>query len=349
MVSNTKKIWIDLDNSPHVPFFKPIIGELERHGFKLIITARDCFQVKGLAELMNVECSSIGRHYGKNVFLKVVGLLARSSQLMLLIRKEKPDFAVSHGSRGQLLTANIMRIPVLQIDDYEHSDMTIKPTWIMVPEVIGVDKIHLGKDRVYQYPGIKEDVYVSGFAPVEGLREALGISETDLMVTIRPPATEAHYHNPESEELLKATIDHVMQNDNAKMVILPRGDNQDHFIRSMWSQLISAGKVVIPEKVVDGLNLIWHSDLVVSGGGTMNREAAALGVPVYSIFRGKIGAVDRYLAENGRLILLDSTDDVRAKIKLQRRARAKSSISQRKGALTGIVNIIVLLAETRNN
>jgi len=338
-----------LDNSPHVPFFKPIIGELEKRGFVLVITARDCFQVKGLADLMSIECRSVGRHYGKSIFLKVVGLLTRSFQLMAFIKKEKPDLAVSHGSRGQLLTANILRIPALQIDDYEHSDLTIKPTWFMVPEVIPIDKIPMPKDNIFQYPGIKEDVYASSFTPEEGLRASLSIAENDLMITIRPPATEAHYHNPESDELLKATIDRMGQINNVRMVLLPRNDSQAHDIRNMWPDLINAGKLIIPEKVVDGLNLIWHSDLVVSGGGTMNREAAALGVPVYSIFKGKIGAVDRYLAEQGRLILLENSADVRAEIRAEHRDRSRNDVSHSKAALNRIVNEIIRLADSCNN
>jgi predicted glycosyltransferase len=80
----------------------------------------------------------------------------------------------------------------------------------------------------------------------------------------------------------------------------------------------------MPDKVLNGLDLIWHSDLVISGGGTMNREAAAMGVPVYSIFRGKLGAVDRYLSETGRLSLIQSRADVSAKIKVAKRQQRAS-------------------------
>ena len=105
--------------------------------------------------------------------------------------------------------------------------------------------------------------------------------------------------------------------------------------------------MIIPEKPVDGLNLIWFSDLVISGGGTMNREAAALGVPVYSLFRGKIGAVDQYLAEKGRLILLESTNDVRDKIIFERWDRPAKSNNGNRPALKSIVNSIVKIMESK--
>ena len=129
------------------------------------------------------------------------------------------------------------------------------------------------------------------------------------------------------------------------MVILPRNDKQEELIRAEWGPLFSQKKIIIPDEVVDGLNLIWYSDFVISGGGTMNREAAALGVPVYSIFRGKTGAVDRYLSDNGRLIMLQSVDDVRTKIKPVRRNKESMADFAERQALKKIVSIIEKLAE----
>ena len=41
------------------------------------------------------------------------------------------------------------------------------------------------------------------------------------------------------------------------------------------------------------------ADALVSAGGTMNREAAVLGTPVWSIFEGPLGAVDELLVARG--------------------------------------------------
>jgi predicted glycosyltransferase len=336
-----KKIWIDLDNSPHVPFFKPIIDELNNHGYNILLTARDCFQVCGLADLMKLEYKKIGRHYGKNKVMKVAGLLIRSVQLMSTVLNEKPDIAVSHGSRSQVLIASLLNIPTVVIADYEHTQKVVKPTYIIVPEMIPENVMKRSAKAVLQYPGIKEDVYVPDFKPDASILKALGISEEELLVTIRPPATEAHYHNPESELLFQATLDFIGQQENTRMVILPRNEKkQTAWVKSNWAEWCDSRKIIFPEHVVDGLNLIWHSDLVISGGGTMNREAAALGVPVYSIFRGKIGAVDRYLSENGRLVLLESVEDVRSKISLVKRLRSDSLENTNHAALNRIVELI---------
>jgi predicted glycosyltransferase len=199
--------------------------------------------------------------------------------------------------------------------------------------------------RVLRYPGIKEDVYVPGFKPNPAIKAQLGILESDLVVTIRPPANEAHYHNPQSDELFHAVVEHLAKQPNAKMIVLPRNARQGARVQELWPELIAKGRMLIPEHVIDGLNIIWYSDFVISGGGTMNREAAALGVPVYSIFRGKTGAVDRYLADQGRMILLENVEDIQTKINLARRNGAVRTGPDNHAALQTIVNFIVGVLE----
>src|SRR5262245_58573731 len=199
----TKTIWVDLDNSPHVPFFRPIIHELNSRGYSVLSTARNCFQVGGLAEQMHLRCKAIGRHYGKNRFMKFLGLGIRTLQLLPLIWRGRPQLAVSHGSRSQLIAAKLLGIPTLQIVDYEFAKiwMFIRPDWVMTPTMIPTESINLESDRILKYPGIKEDVYVPSFLPDDRIRKELGISDTEILVTIRPPASEAHYHNPKSDLL----------------------------------------------------------------------------------------------------------------------------------------------------
>lgn len=338
-----KKIWIDLDNSPHVPFFVPIIKRLNDSGCLTVVTARDCFQVCGLADYHKVKYQKIGKHYGKLKIMKAMGTLIRAMQLLPIAVKSKPDMALSHGSRAMLIVASLLKIPNVEISDYEftyympfcRSDMIIEP------EVISVDIVTGNNIKHSKYPGIKEDVYVPFFKPDEAIRNELELGEDQIIVTIRPPATEAHYHNPESESLFSEVLNMLGDIENVKMVILPRNEiTQTAWIKEKWPNQIASGKILIPTQVVDGLNLIWHSDFVVSGGGTMNREAAALGVPVYSIFRGKIGAVDRYLASNNRLVLLESIDDVRKKIEIRKRIKCPQQNSAGSPALESILSSI---------
>lgn len=343
VVTAQKKIWIDLDNSPHVPFFAPIIHGLEDRGYSIVLTARDCFQVCDLADLFHFTYKRIGRHYGKHKLLKVIGTGIRALELLPVVWGDKPVLAVSHGSRSMLTAASMMGVPSVMIYDYEFAKFLpgLDPTWVMVPDVIPDSAIHY-KSRVLKYPGIKEDVYVPTFKPDPKLRTSLGLNARTI-VTLRPPADEAHYHNPESEMLLAATLELLSEAEDTQVILLPRNDRQGELLRSRWTNLFSIKKVVIPDHVVDGLNLIWLSDLVISGGGTMNREAAALGVPVYSIFRGTIGAVDRYLEKTGRLVLLQSVDDIRTKLLIKRRDRDVHTATPRLDTLNFIVEQIVSL------
>ena len=351
------KIWIDLENSPHIPFFVPIIERLKEMDCEVIITARDCFQVCELADMAGLTYRKIGHHYGKHRVAKLYGLAVRVYQLASYIRAEKPDLSVSHGSRSLILLSSLLKIPNLTMMDYEHADQRLigwfgpnELKWTMTPEVVpstNFERAGASHNRVLQYPGIKEDVYVPFFKPDPAFRSKLGFSPTDLIVTIRPPATEAHYHNPESEQLLKVLFEMIRRRPEVKTVVLPRTPRQEAELRREEPDLFNSGQAIVPKHAVDGLDLIWCSDLVVSGGGTMNREAAALGVPVYSLFRGTLGAVDEYLARSGKLVLLKDEQDVRDHLRIVRRPIRDKAQSAEHATLDAIVNQITNILERK--
>jgi uncharacterized protein len=348
--SKSRKIWIDLDNSPHVPFFIPIKKELESRGYTVVLTARDAYQVTELVDFYGLKCERIGRHFGKNKFMKVVGLINRALRLIPFLLRERPNLAVSHGSRAQILASSLLGIKSIVLADYEFvQDLVIfRPSWTIVPEIIPDASAGPRKNHVLKYQGIKEDVYVPSFKANPSVRNELGLTEQDMVVSIRPPASEAHYHRHESDELFIEVMEYLKAQPNIKIVLLPRNARQETQVREKWPVLISEKRVIIPEHVVDGLNLIWFSDFVVSGGGTMNREAAALGVPVYSIFRGKIGAVDRYLSDQGRLTLIESAQDVPSKIRLARRSLNGTFEGKSRPALQNILDFIVAIVESKD-
>ncbi len=238
-------------------------------------------------------------------------------------------------------------IPSVLITDYEYSRFLpiVKPNWLITPEIIPDDTLNNKSKNILKYPGIKEDVYVFNFKPDSGIRNELRLNREDLVVTIRPPATTAHYHNRQSEELYKEVISFLIQNPHTRIILLPRDNEQSAFVRNQWPKWCDNDKIIIPDHAVDGLNLIWHSDLMIGGGGTMNREAAALGVPVYSIFRGKIGAIDQYLADRGRLNLLNNVKDIHTKIVLVRRDNSAKKNCTRNNIKDIIVDYIIRIAE----
>lgn len=350
----TRRVWIDLDNTPHVPFFIPIIRALEAEGHTVLVTARDAFQVRGLAEYHQLACTTIGRHYGASKVMKVTGTMWRTAQLLPYVLGARPDISMSHGSRPLVLASALLGIPTVLLFDYEHAARLpfLKPALGVTPASISSGDLANGfRYGIRTYQGLKEDVYVPSLRPNPGVLTELGVAVDEILVTIRPPATEAHYHNPEAERLFVDVVNLLGSTPNVRMVILPRtAGRQREFIERTWPDWCRQRTIIIPKRALDGINLVWFSDLVVSGGGTMNREAAALDVPVYSIFRGKLGAVDQYLANQGRLTLLATPEDVSQKLIPAKRHRAKERLGEARPALRQILDAtheLMSLAGTR--
>ena len=333
-------IWIDLENTPHIPFFRPIIRELRNQGHQVVLTARDGYQTCEMAGFHGLAYQQIGRHYGRHLIAKIGGLLVRSVQLMRFARSQQPQLALNLGSRSQNLAAKWMGIPVVEIMDYEYTAESplLESRWYLTPAVVNTARRPGSpSNRIRTYRGIKEDVYVPGFQPDEAILVQLGLHDAKVVVTARPPATEAHYHHPEAELLFAQFMQRALESPGVKTVLLPRNPRQEAELRGRHPQWFANSNLVVPQGVVDGLNLIWHSDLVVSGGGTMNREAAALGVPVYSVFRGLTGAVDRQLCDQHRLTLIESPADVDHKIQLVPRPKDRPPPAPTTDALTDIL------------
>jgi predicted glycosyltransferase len=337
------KIWIDLENTPHIPFFQPIIKELNKRGHTVVLTARDAYQTCEMADLYGLQYQKIGHHYGKRMFLKAWGLGVRVIQLIPYLWSEKPALALNHGARAQTILCNLFRVPSVTIMDYEHTAESGKfnACWSIFPEVVANNRLDReSNDKLLSYAGIKEDVYAPELKPNPAILQQLRLLDAKIIITVRPPANEAHYHNHEADVLFSRFMDRAVGIAGVKVVLLPRNKRQEALIRAEYPRWFRDSNVIIPDTVVDGMNLLWHSDLVVSGGGTMNREAAALGVPVYSIFRGTIGAVDHYLQSQGRLTLIENVEDVDKKIIIAARSRGATVDSTPRKALFDIVNHI---------
>ena len=339
-----KTVWIDLDNSPHVLFFQPIIQELKRRGVRVVVTTRDFAQVRGLADMFGLEYEEIGRHYGKNPFKKVWGMVVRAFQLKPVADREKPDLTLSHGSRSQLLISKLLGIPTVMATDYPQSKSGFPgatPDLLIVPEVVYESFDEERRRGVVAYRGIKENVYIQNLKPDPAILKELGVSPGNIVVTLRPPATAAHYYVARSGELYDLVMERILNTPGVQMVLLPRTKDQEAEVRERWKEALADGRMIIPKKAVNGLNLIWHSDLVLSGGGTIIREAAALRVPAYSLYAGSTAAVDTYLEDNGLLTFLRSEDDIQAKLNLAKRALPTEAQLENTPALQDVVDAVV--------
>ncbi|MBC8146244.1 MAG: DUF354 domain-containing protein, partial [bacterium] len=189
----TPRLWLDLDNSPHVPLFAPLIRHLESKGWQLIVTARDFAQTLDLVEQLGVKAIPVGRHAGRSKVRKVANLPVRALQLVRTVRSFRPQIALSHGSRTQTLAARVLRIPSIVMFDYEWTEMEIftrLANLLVCPSMIKPDRLRaagIPVEKVSYYDGFKEELYLPEFRPDNGFRSELDIADDDLLITVRPP------------------------------------------------------------------------------------------------------------------------------------------------------------------
>jgi len=298
-----------------VLFFAPLVRMLELEDVEVVVTARDFSQTIELAAAHGLKCLTVGEHRTPRNYLgRATATLARAWELASKIRPERPQAAISHGSRAQVMAARLIGIPVLAIYDYEFIAAGVfnrLAQRVLVPDCVSLDCLReqgLDIRKYRQYPGFKEEVYVYDFVPHDRVLSDLELDPERLIVSIRPQANWAHYHNQHSEELFIALIERLRCEQNAQVLLLPRTPQQREDLLTRYG--ITGSPFRVLETAVDGLNLMFHSDAVFSGGGTMAREAALLGVNVYSFFAGKMGAADKSLAEAGKLRILKTAEEV---------------------------------------
>lgn len=308
------RIWIDLANSPHVPFFRAITKEFIRREHEVVVTARDFAETVSLAKSAGFHAEVIGGHGGGKLSGKAGNLVQRAMALARWARGRSIDLAVSHNSYSQILAARVLSLRTVTLMDYEHQPANHLAfrfaSRIIVPRSFpdgALTRYGAVPAKVRRYSGLKEDVYLAGFQPHSQFKSQLaqmGIARDDILVTVRPPASEALYHRFENE-LFEHLLIQLSATPNTKVILLPRSEAQRTFYGNR-----SGPNFIVAVIPLDGANLIAHSDLVVSGGGTMNREAAALGVPAVSIYAGEWAAIDEALLKEGRLRRISTRSDI---------------------------------------
>ena len=305
------KVWFDCTAAAHPIVLRPIIELFRERGAQILVTARENGETVGNLERLGIEHLVIGRHGGAGRVGKGLALATRSARLAGPVWKFRPDLAVAHGSVDLAVLSRTFFIPSAQMQDYEFAGLQRKIAWrvakrVLVPDAIPVDRLEKAgarEGKLVRFPGLKEDYYLADFEPDASVPEELGIDLERVLVIVRPPPETAAYHaeNP----LYERVIDRLAKSENLTAVIIPRTEGQAEKARARDSS-----NLIVPKKAVDAQSLIAFADLVVSAGGTMNREAVALGTPVYTTFAGRMGGVDEALIADGRLKLLESPEQL---------------------------------------
>ena len=312
------RVWIDVTNSPHVVFFRPLIRLLGERGAEVTITAREFAQTLELLDDAGLEYTVLGPpHGGASRARKMRAMAGRLRALRLFARRRGFDVALSHASHELPLAARTLGIPSAYAFDYEfalaqHGLGCRAATRVVVPEVIPqarLDRVGARARKVRRYEGLKEEYYLHDFAPDPSVLDRLGIDRARVLAVVRTPPEVSLYHH-HGNPLFADVIERLGNDPGVQAVALPRTPAQRESLRA--SGLPS---LVVPERAVDALSLVAQADLVVSAGGTMNREAVALGTPVWTTFAGRLGAVDEALIGDGRLRVLTDASELRVERK----------------------------------
>ena len=317
------KVWVDISAPAHVLVFRPLIGLLEERGDEVEVTTRDYAQTLELLERHGIEAEVIGRHGGRSRLGKATSLAGRLRALKRYAKSRGYDLALAHGSHELTITARRLGIPSATTHDYEYATLQHHlgdraATKVVVPDAIPLERMArfgVRPPKLLQYPGLKEEYYLHDFEPDQSVLAELLVNRERTLVVVRTPPDVSLYHR-RSNPFFPKLLAHLGHEKSVQAVVLPRSPEQRDYVREL-----SLPSLIVPDTAVDAQSLIALADLVVSAGGTMNREAAALGVPVYTTYGGRIGGVDEMLIREGRLRPLT---DPRA-LELEKRSRDGSS------------------------
>jgi uncharacterized protein len=287
----------------HVLVLRPIIERLKARGHDVTVTSREYTQTQQLLELHRIEHTSIGRHGGASRARKLIQLLSRSRRMRRFGRQADFDLAIAHGSNDLAIAARMLGVPEANMHDYEfavaqHHVGCRLAKRVIFPEAVPPERLRrfgVTPEKLFQYPGIKEEYYLADFEPDRGILERLGVDPARVVVVVRPPPDVSLYHR-RSNPLFPQVLAHVGTQEEVQAVVLPRTEEQRKFVNAL-----GLPSLIVPDRAVDAQSLIAMSDLVVSAGGSMNREAVALDTPVYTTYGGRLGGVDESLIRSGDL------------------------------------------------
>jgi uncharacterized protein len=299
------RVWVDLTNSPHVLVMRPLIEVMRADGHEVEVTARDFAQTLELCERFGIDHTAVGRHRGGRLASKAVGLASRSAALARWAHGRRFDVAMGHGSNDVTVAAALLRVPSATAFDYEWATVQHQVNCrlaraVVVPDAIPPERLERygARGKIHAYPGLKEEYYLADFEPDPAVLGELGLDRERPLVVVRPPPDVSLYHRFENP-LFRGVLDRLEASD-AQTVVLPRTQEQR----------AELGAFIVPAHAIDAQSLTSYADLMISAGGTMNREAVALGTPVFTTFEGRLGAVDEALLAEGRLRKLDDPGQI---------------------------------------
>jgi predicted glycosyltransferase len=294
---------MDFSASAHPIVLRPIAQRLQARGHEVEMTARDYAQTLAIARMQGLEPTQIGKHGGAGRLSKLWSLVSRTREMKRYGRDRNFDLAIGHGSNDLALAARSLKIPAVNTFDYEWATLQHNigcrcARKVLVPDSIPPERLRrygVHGSKLEQYPGLKEEYYLWDFQPDPNVLPDLGVDPARVVVIVRPPPDVSLYHR-KSNQLFPQVLQHIGSDERVHAVVLPRTEEQRAYVRTL-----GLPSLIVPDGAVDGQSAVAQADLVVSAGGSMNREAVALGTPVYTTYGGRLGGVDESLIREGRL------------------------------------------------
>jgi predicted glycosyltransferase len=307
--------WVDVDNPPQAQYLSPIARELRRRGHEVLITARNHPPTLEVLANRGEVAVPVGGSFGASKASKVVGTLRRTVSLIGLVRRRigRPVATVST-SRSGVLAARVLSSPSFTILDYEGVELGafIKSgTTLLHPEAVPASRfVERGfpAGRLHSFPGLKEDIAFSGLDLDGSGEDSLPPPrDTSLAaVLVRPPSQTSHYRVEESLRALELVLDQLADETGIQVIFSPREDSQNQMIRSRNWRV----QPVTLNQPVPLVSLLREVDHVITGGGTMLREAAWFGVSGSTVFQGPMPAVDEWLEAQGVIRRITPETDI---------------------------------------
>ena len=297
---------MDCTAAAHPLVLRPLIERFEAEGHEVFVTAREYGQTVGILDRLGLPYTAVGEHGGASKLGTLRALGGRSARLARLVWDRRPDLALAHGSVDLAVVSRLFLIPSVQMQDYEFARLQRNVSFraarrVLAPDSIPVERlkrIGAGPKKLVRYPGLKEEYYLADFEPDPAVLGELGLDREKVLVVVRPPPETSEYHAP--NDIYGEAVRRLAGAPEAQVVVIPRTEEQGAAVRAL-----GAANLIVPERAIDAQSLIAFADLVVSAGGTMNREAVALGTPVFTTFTGTMGGVDEALIAEGRLRVLE--------------------------------------------
>jgi predicted glycosyltransferase len=345
------RAWIDIDNPPQARYLLPVARRFEQAGHDVLLTARAHGDTFAILRDEGAAFEAIGLSFGKGLPRKLYGLGRRARILVDFIRRQTtPVDLVLTGSRSATLAARRLGIPSFVIIDYEYVNLLfyeLSGSHILHPSAIDATAFRrrgVSRKHLMPFEGLKEDISFADLDLRSIPRHEFGDADASTaLILFRPPDEDSHYYRRESRELALELL-RYLASEGAKIVFSPRESRQVSYLDEVprWQH-----EPIVLSEPVPFVSLLKGVDAVVSAGGTMLREAAYLGVPAYSIFRSRLGAVDRYLASIGRLSLLTSASDF-SRIRLTQ-SHSISPLREDSGAAQAAMQMILERAEANRS